>query len=976
MDGVVRQLYDYDGSNLFPRTKPSAFVSDFYDSSATGVTTIGEWIDTSVPGEYTDPVTEEDIFYEPEFVYRIPVSDTDLLGGADASGALRATKLSHVKALRFDAKLTEPITVSYQVGQATIGKTYEVNTPLEDIIRDMLTGGASVYDVKRNLPGTNFTISYTNNGEEYYPLSPDQVVNVSVGSDLKFKLKFIFADGSYGPTPNYSDASFTALNSTGPNTSWFVQGNPPYLRAGTSATLLKLVSGGTSHFSYNNPTSGAEYMAVLPTVTEGSTLYMVSVDYSPAQSIPYKSDGQLSENIIGNGSNTFNFTINGVHVAVYDVRLANTPDLSVGKFWHESDYIGVDVYDRNYVLSADNAKLVIKSRYDVDNDSSTGVWTGDSICVYTKKSLYPSWSYLVNGTQITVNCAGTEYPVISPVVYYYDGMFEREADYPVNLFRQYNPTASANSMYSQCNLDDTTSVCVYRGNTEIYTQQTPYRNKVSKLVADWDHPTGSADVSIVSRYALWFANTYNNETLIDTGSVKMTTAGNHTLKFKVPYTNNTAIPKKSDGTNSSIGIRSNTLIKTSDVFVVNQEVDVSVTSPNIRIDAIIIDGVGTYYNNNVVDLSTNIINGRYAFTVNNKEGLFTPKSGYSNAEFNTNNNTSGGRLTAGCQPGTFTLKVDGTIIGTCAGSSLDSTGHGSIYFNNLTINGNFSAEITGEHSGSTVTAYKRSTRPSNERINATSALRSNQFIIRTNMPQEHTVKLIANPSTGGTVKFSTSATAGATDTSIMSGGASFTAVASPARGWSFTDWRKTSPTGTQISTNSTYNGTAGSTDLTLYANFTSPSAAYTARLLTTDKLLETGTASFISGINSVEDILAKKTTNTQEWTTAASATLNDSSVTYGFSAMNFGTNGTNGRTIVAVIPSTWNLCFIDLQLDGNSNSYYGTVKSDQRVSWFDTATAVTTLPSSDGNTYTVYAKKNPGTVGYQVNGIKFYKRLG
>ena len=63
MDGVVRQLYDYDGSNLFPRTKPSAFVSDLYDSSATGITTIGELIDSSMPGEYRDPVTDASVDY-------------------------------------------------------------------------------------------------------------------------------------------------------------------------------------------------------------------------------------------------------------------------------------------------------------------------------------------------------------------------------------------------------------------------------------------------------------------------------------------------------------------------------------------------------------------------------------------------------------------------------------------------------------------------------------------------------------------------------------------------------------------------------------------------------------------------------------------------------------------------------------------------------------------------------------------------
>lgn len=836
MDGVVRQLYDYDGSNLFPRTKPSALVSDLYDSSATGINTIGELIDSSIPGEYRDPVTDTSVDYEPEFIYRIPRegSDSALLG--EQSGTLKAVKLTQVSALHFDARLTENITVSYQVGQATIGKEYPAGTLLENIIRDMLTGGASIYDVKRNLPGISFDISYSSDGIDYYSLINDQTITANIGeTGYKVKIKFLFTDGSYGQTVGYTDALFTSLNNTSENSQWFVPGDPtaippthPYLEAGSIPSMVSLKHEGTSDFSYNNPTSGAEYIASIPAITSGTRTYVITVNYTAAQSTPYKSDALPSSNTIGAGAKDFIFKVTGVNVQVYDVEVGDMPSMRVGEFWHENGYIGVDVYDRNYTPATDNANLILKSKYDVQENSSTGIWTGDSVSLFTKKSLYPSWTYTVGGEPVIMQLADTSYPVVSPVLYYIDGDFKPESGYPAELFQQYNPLASADSLYAQCNLTENPSIGIYKDNTEVYIQQTPYSTKVAKVISAID-----PDVSVTREYALWFNGT--SGTLMDTENITLTSSGTYTLKFKVPYTANTIIPKKSNNTPSSISIDASILEKTSTAFTVNQEVDVSVIGPSISIEAITIDNIGTCYNGDSVDISAGTISGHYNFVVNNKEGLFTPgNSTYTNTEFNNNNNTADGKLAAGCKFTTFTLNVNGSTVGTCAGDALDSTGHGKILFTDLQVTNDLTAQITGAHGGSTVTAKKRSTRNSSANINSTSALASNQLIIHVTMPSMRSVRLIANPSTGGTVRFSsTPAPGGVFDASTMVEGTYFTAIATPAANWSFVDWTKSSTSGIQASTSAEYTVQVGSIDLELYANFSAPQISYHFVVVTT-----------------------------------------------------------------------------------------------------------------------------------------------
>ena len=779
MDGVVRQLYDYDGSNLFPKTKPSAFVSDLYDSSATGINTIGELIDSSIPGEYRDPATDTSVDYEPEFIYRIPRkgSDSALLG--EQNGTLKAVKLTQVSALHFDARLTENITVSYQVGQATIGKEYPAGTLLENIIRDMLTGGASIYDVKRNLPS-----------------------------------------------------------------------------------------------------------------------------------------------------------------------------MRVGEFWHENGYIGVDVYDHNYILADDNANLILKSKYDVQEDSSTGIWTGDSVSLFTKKSLYPSWTYTVEGEPVIMQLADTSYPVVSPVLYYIDGDFKPESGYPAELFQQYNPLASADSLYAQCNLTENPSIGIYKDNTEVYIQQTPYSTKVAKVASAID-----PDVSVTREYALWFNGT--SGTLMDTDNITLTSSGIYTLKFKVPYTENTIIPNKSNNTPSSVSIDAGILEKTSTAFTVNQEVDVSVIGPSISIKAITIDNIGTYYNGSTADISAGTISGHYNFVVNNKEGLFTPgNSTYTNTEFNNNNNTADGKLAAGCKFTTFTLNVNGSTAGTCAGDALDSSGHGMIRFTDLQVTNDLTAQIIGAHGGSTVTAKKRSTRNSSANINSTSALASNPLIIHVTMPSMRSVRLIANPSTGGTVRFSfTQAPGGESDASTMVEGTSFTAIATPAANWSFVDWTKTRPStsGIQVSTSAEYTEQVGSIDLELYANFSAPQTSYHFVVVTT-----TDTDVNATTYTQVEQLLAAGNTVHCNYTHDTTPSTYTDSTTY-----NNPNIGVGKKVFVIAAPIEYKSASMYVGADNQQFNFtiIPAVSSDNGIPY----------SSSDTTVYRLFKFQSAARSGYNINKIELKK---
>lgn len=856
MDGVVRQLYDFEGSNLFPRTKPSAFVSDFYDSSAEGITTIGEWIDTSVPGNYIDPDTEASVPYEPEFVYRIPRegADSDLTG--DEKGTLKAVKLTQVSALHFDARLSEQLTVSFEVGQATLNKVYQAGTLLEDIIRDMLTGGATIYHVQRVFPNVNFTsVKLCTDGTNWNSITNNSTSSANVGTTPKIKFTFAFTDGQYKPVSGYTDSLFAQNNNVPVNSQYYLTdgGGHPYLITNSSTDSFSISNGVTGG---NNPLAGIEYTRDLNTVTSGNKLYTITLHYttnSNATSTPYKSNGQPDDDHLvtsGNCSTQFNFTITGVDVQVYDVEIHATPSLTVGRFWNETTNIGVEVYDRNYTASTGNANLILKSDYDINQDSSTGIWTGDSVSLFTKKALYPTWTYIGEDDEpVVVDYDGTSYPVVSPVIYYYDGMFVKQTGYPTDLFQQYNPTASTDTLYPQCNLNTDPSIGIYKGSTEVYVQQTPYSTKVAKVVSEWDEP--NENTSIALGRALWFSGT--SGTLINTGSTKLTDAGTYTIKFKVPHTANTIIPKKSDNTNSLVSISADTLIKASDTFTVKQEVDVkTVVDPVVAITNLTINNTSYHDGDSITLPADNKISGSITFTCSN--GRFGPmNSTYTNEEFGANHGVPAtNSLNAECIFSSFTAYINNTIRGTYTPSD-PSAGSitGTIPFSQIPVSGsgNIEFSVTGAHGASNVQPYKRSTRESSVNIPANSALSSAAIKLTISGTAGYTITIKSSPTTAGKVMFE----GGSWGTNLsqeFSSGATAKMHADPTTGKEFSHWTMD---GAGSITSNPYSYTVTGAH-TFVANFVNAQPKY-VYLLSTDNLYSSGSTTL--NVANVDEVLTQ-----------------------------------------------------------------------------------------------------------------------
>jgi hypothetical protein len=969
MDGVIRQLYDFEGSNLFPRTKPSALVSDWSTSEAVGITTIGEWIDTSVPGNYIDPDTNVSVPYEPEFVYRIPRLGPDATLLDDEPGRIRAVKLSQVAALHFNAVLSEDFTVTNIVGIAgrpdnphCPGGTYPAGTLLETMIMDILTGGGTVYDVQRILPNVSFTsVQITTDGVNWQSVSNNGSIEAGIGLTPKLRFAFTFTDGQYKPVSGYNANVFTLHNYTEhpENGEYFVSGTNPYMVTNSSTDSYTINNGVGGE---NNPVAGVTYQKTLNDITSGSKLYIITLHYTTdpnATSTPYKSDGTPSNNKVTNGdcSTTFRFTITGVQVEVYDVIVDHSPALTVDQFYAETTEIGVDVFNNNYTASANNANLILKSKYDVDHDTSTGIWTGDAVSLYTKKSLYPNWIYMNPNTDqpVQVLYNETTYDVVSPVVKYSDGIFAPQSGYPTNLFQQYNPTASETSLYGVCQLNSNPSVGIYKGSTSVYLQSTSYNTQIEKVVAAVEEPVTGYNVN--SEYALWFKGV--SGTVINTGTTTLNDAGNYTVKLRVPHTANTVTPKKSNGENSNVAIAANIVEKSSNTFEVKQEVDVDTISPSISIEAITIDGVGVRYNGNSVDISTSTISGHYTVVVSNKTGYFIPpqSSAYTDSEFNANNNTTGGKLAAGCQFSGVQIKQGNTVIGSCTGEDIGTTGHCYVYFTDLAVSsGDLTVKAVGTHGGSTVTAYKRSTRPSSVSIPATSALNSSNFVIHIGSIPSYAITIKANPSTGGQVKFAGGEwSSECTSTFLQGTGISMQAQASS--GSTFVNWTRN---GTSVSTSTTLEYTVTGA-CTFIANFNVPVAPKYAYLLTTDNLYTSGSTSL--NVATVEEALSHQISGTYMVQENIANKLNNDPLTISLtSEQSFG-YGKNWVT--AIIPVAYDSTPA-VHLKDVNNMEGWTLQDGTQVS------GIKPYSSTDSTQYVIITKRS-GSVGVAVKTIECNK---
>jgi hypothetical protein len=354
MHGFIRQLFDYDGSNLFPRTRPDAFVSCLYDSNAVGIPTIGELIDTS----YMDPSVawETEMGWEPEFIYRVNHEQAQY--DSSGYGSLKAAKISQIPGLKFDAILKDPLPVSNVVGIAgttenSPGGVYPVGTSLELIIREMLTAGVPVKDVVKHLPGCTFTV--TIDGVRT-AISNGAVLEYTEGAQYQLNYGYQFSDGYFDNPAGYALNDFVQYNNTGSNIEHF-RNNKLY--ADVSILSIQVLDGNVIKQEQTNP--AYEYSSIyMLTVESGSHTYYIKVNYSAMKCQPYKSDGSPSNKSIDAGSFSFMFTINSMDafdVIPHDPSVGNTV-LNIG---------------------GSGSEIEVKSQYDVSWGASTGIWVGDTV---------------------------------------------------------------------------------------------------------------------------------------------------------------------------------------------------------------------------------------------------------------------------------------------------------------------------------------------------------------------------------------------------------------------------------------------------------------------------------------------------------------------------------------------------------------------------------------------------------------------
>lgn len=707
MNGVVRQLYDYDGSNLFPRTKPSAFVSDLYDSSATGITTIGELIDSSVPGEYRDPVIDASVPYEPEFVYRIPATDTEITGGS--YGTLKAVKLTEVSALHFDAKLTENLDVTNIVGIAGMlnnphcpNGVYPAGTLLETIIIDMLTADMTTKDIERILPGIQFTVEITDNGVDFSTVTDGSVITAEEGVGLKLRYSFAFTDGRYLPVYGYDASTFTWYNYTSPdasmNLSFFVSSpTSPYLNAGSVPKVLTLKTGNTVIYTQNYPDSSMQRMDVLEPVTIGQKVYDIILTYANGQSVPFKSNGQRSGNTVTEDSSIFTFTINGVHAEVYDV-VATVPFIN-------------DDHVEDFEINTDSSRsLIAVSKWDLENNASTGIWTGDTVTICTKKLLDPAYTLPDYTPEIDPEFSPESAESYGPIIAMSRGYFTPGTGYADSLFYSNNSEAvefnSSHYLYSDCNFTSAPLFeLLYNNATVIDSKLLPYASdKLNKKVLV---KNGNIDCEY------YFGINVKDSSIFNT-SVSM--SGDYKVCVTIPYTSNTIVPKKSNDSSSNITILDGSLVvSTSNTFNVKKEVDVSVTSPRIVINQVRINGTVKFNGESIA--YDQYIGKPATIAFSYTDGYFSPENAvYTASEFNTNNSTSNSRLYASCvHNNDYALRINGnTTSYTCSSVNNEIT---NVIFDSYAGN-EIRLTVYNQHTASAVVPKKRSTRPSDKNISS------------------------------------------------------------------------------------------------------------------------------------------------------------------------------------------------------------------------------------------------------------------
>ena len=850
MDGVIRQLYDYDGSNLFPRTRPNALVSDFEDSTAVGIRTIGEHIDSSTPT------------YEPEFVYRVKGDDPDAT--VDSSGDLHAAKISDIPGLLGAVLLTD-LYVTNPVGSAAYHHLYEAGTPLETIIRDMLTAGSSIYDVAKALVNAQF-VNVTVNGS---PISSGSTKNMVEGETANISFGATYADGYFYPDGYYLPEIFADNHSDQPT--YNVSENRLY--AATAPSSLKMTKAGTEIYSAdstvlnNLKNNGSVTITADPiTIPAGSQTYVLTLTYSgQANTVhPKKSDGTASSQSIGGSTKTFSFTIVGAQADVYDVVLDGGPEIMsmttpIG--------FGVDVFDSSFdIANASTYNFIIKSKYDIDNNTSTGIWNGDSAVLFVKKALYPNW-YLTdpdtgNPWALPVNNVPEQYTVQGPCISFADGIFLKQSGYPLNTFRTNNPRVDQyGALFAGCELDNAPTLGIYKGSTSIKTTSVTYGTIADKIVVDstdnWDQSIHDIPVDSAICFKSVTAGT------LDMNSSTFATSGTYKLKLTVPYSENTVRPKKSDNTNSDVSIAAGSDVIESNTFEVKQEVNVSVgKTPTIAINKITIGS--TDYSDGA-SVPASVFDGtsavaaivHYTYT----DGYFVPaNSTYTTAEFDNNNapNASNGRLSGGTSVnGLVTLRLNNTDTSTGTGGTINTLLPSTL------MGQDASFVVKCLHTASTVTPKKRSTRPSNVSM-AVANITSDAF--RLTFSGIETKGITAKTAGNGAVRIKaaggswsgwSNTTANSSVSMNVAPGTEMTVNASANSGYTFEKWTSNNASIDGSTSNPyTFNTPVPGANATVTASFIAlPSEDYHYVMVTIPDT-STGTTTF----NSVSDLLNYSTT--------------------------------------------------------------------------------------------------------------------
>lgn len=284
LKGIIRQLFDYDGSNLFPKTIPEALASIHTDAS--GIRTIGELIPTEKPDSSNI-----------EFVYRTGTT-TGIDEGEFPEGHLKATKLSDVEGLLLNAKLSKTLEVTNEVGDATYGKVYDAGTLLEDIIRDMLTRNISVFDILKQDPSCIFTFNISNLS---YPNEP-----ILVGDEIELKASFNFNLGYFYPQAGYPSETFIDFHPDADPATHHINASYDTIQYG----------------GYIKDTTTQIYFdtSVSYTISDETTTIYAQVTHGQSNNILKKSDGTLSDTSISSGTLSASHIINA---PIYDISVAN-----------------------------------------------------------------------------------------------------------------------------------------------------------------------------------------------------------------------------------------------------------------------------------------------------------------------------------------------------------------------------------------------------------------------------------------------------------------------------------------------------------------------------------------------------------------------------------------------------------------------------------------------------------------------------